>query len=117
MCFYNEKYTDDELKQLAVKIQGIYDTELIANKSQEQYIEDLQNDIAEMKANDQSISSYQLPVSTDVEFFSEDGDSCARMYCTYSIRQGTSMIQSRLVFIMRQDEDKHWKILGWDLDD
>lgn len=117
MCFYNEKYTDDELKQLAVKIQGIYDTELIANKSQEQYIEDLQNDIVEMKTNDQSISSYQLPASTDVEFFSEDGDSCARMYCTYSIRQGTSMIQSRLVFIMRQDEDKHWKILGWDLDD
>lgn len=116
MCFYNEKYTDDELEQLAVKIQGIYDTELIANKPQEQYIDDLKNDIAEMKANDQSISSYQLPASTDVEFFSEDGNSCARIYCTYSIRQGTSMIQSRLVFILRQNEEKRWKIFGWDLD-
>ena len=117
MCFYNEKYTDDELEQLAVKIQGIYDTELIANKTQEQYMEDLKNDIVEMKSNDRSISSYQLPASTDVEFFSEGGDSCARMYCTYSIRQGTNILQSRLVFILRQDEDKHWKILGWDLDD
>ena len=117
ICFYNEKYTDEELNQMAVKIQGIYDTELIANKTQEQYIKDLKNDIVEMKSNDRSISSYQLPASTDVEFFSEDGDSCARMYCTYSIRQGTNMIQSRLVFVLRQDEDKHWKILGWDLDD
>jgi len=117
MCFYNEKYTDEELEQLAVKIQGIYDGELVANKSQEQYMEDLQGDIMEMKSNDRSISSYQMPASTDVEFFSEDGSSCARMYCTYSIRQGTDIIQSRLVFILRQDEDKHWKILGWDLDD
>ena len=117
MCFYNEKYTDDELAQLAVKIQGIYDTELIANKTKEQYLEDLKNDIVEMKSNDRSISSCQLPASTDVEFFSENGDSCARMYCTYSIRQGTNMIQSRLVFVLRQDDDKHWKILGWDLDD
>ncbi|MDE5933713.1 MAG: hypothetical protein K2H40_14690 [Lachnospiraceae bacterium] len=117
MCFYNEKYTDEELNQLAVKIQGIYDTELVANKTQEQYIEDLKNDIVEMKSNDRSISSYQLPASTDVEFFSEGGDSCARMYCTYSIRQGTNMIQSRFVFVLRQDDDKHWKILGWDLDD
>ena len=75
MCFYNEKYTDDELAQLAVKIQGIYDTELIANKTQEQYLEDLKNDIVEMKSNDRSISSCQLPASTDVEFFSENGDS------------------------------------------
>ena len=117
MCFYNEKYTDDELKQLAVKIQGIYDAELITNKSQEQYMEDLKNDIVEMKSNDRSISSYQLPASTDVEFFTEEGSSCARMYCTYSIRQGSNMIQSRLVFVMRQDEDKHWKILGGDLDE
>ncbi len=117
MCFYNEKYTDDELVQLAEKIQGIYDAELVANKPQEQYIEDLKNDIVEMKSNDRSVSSYQMPASTDVEFFSEDGNSCARLYCTYSIRQGTDMLQSRLVFILRQDENKRWKILGWDLDD
>lgn len=117
MCFYNEKYTDEELELLAVKIQGIYDAQLIANKSQESYLEDLKNDIAEMKSNDRSVSSYQLPASTDVTFFSENGDSCAKLYCTYSIRQGTEMLQSRLVFILRQDENKRWKILGWDLDD
>lgn len=115
-CFYNEKYTEDELLALAEKIQGIYDDELIANKTQEQYIEDLKNDIAEMKANDQSISSYQVSASTDVEYFTEDADSCARLYCTYNIRQGTGILQNRVVFILRQDEDKHWKILGWDLD-
>ena len=116
-CFYNEKYADDELYELAMKAQGIYDDELIANKTQEQYLEDLKSDIAEKKQNDCAISSYQLAASTDVEYFTEGGASCARLYCTYSIRQGTGMLQTRMVFILRQDEKKHWKILGWDLDD
>lgn len=116
-CFYNEKYTDEELYDLAMQIQGIYDEELIANKTQEEYLDDLKADIAEMKANDQSISSYQVSASTDVEYFTEGTDSCARLYCTYNIRQKTSILQSRVVFILRRDEDKHWKILGWDLDD
>lgn len=116
-CFYNEKYTDDELYDMAVQIQGLYDDELVANKSQEKYLEDLKSDIAQMKANDQTISSFQVSASTDVDFFTEGTDSCARLYCTYSIRQGTGIVQSRLVFILRQDADKHWKILGWDLDD
>lgn len=116
-CFYNEKYTDNELYELAMKIQGIYDDELVANKTQEEYLEDLKSDIIEMKQNDRTISSYQVSLSTDVEFFTEGSDSCARLYSTYSIRQGTGMIQSRMVFILRQDENKHWKILGWDLDD
>ena len=101
-CFYNEKYTDNEL---------------IANKSQEDYLKDLKSDIAEMKMNDRSISSYQVSASTDVEFFTQDGDSCARLYCTYGIRQGTEILQSSVVFILRQDEAKHWKILGWAEDD
>lgn len=115
-CFYNEKYTEEELYELAVKIQGIYDDELIANKTQEEYIDDLKSDIADMKANDRSISSYEVSVSTDVEFFTEGSDSCARLYCTYNIRQGTDILQNRIVFILRQDDKKHWKILGWDLD-
>ena len=115
-CFYNEKYTEDELYELAMKIEGIYDNELLANQTKEQYLTDLKSDIAEMKANDRSISSYEVSLSTDVEFFYEGEDYCARLYCTYNIRQKTEILQSRVVFILRQDENKHWKILGWELD-
>ncbi|MDE5596603.1 MAG: hypothetical protein K2J04_02090 [Lachnospiraceae bacterium] len=115
-CFYNEKYTEDELYELAMKIEGIYDDELLANQTKEQYLTDLKSDIAEMKANDRSISSYEVSLSTDVEFFYEEEDYCARLYCTYNIRQKTEILQSRVVFILRQDENKHWKIFGWELD-
>lgn len=116
-CFYNEDYTEDDLYDLAMKIQGIYDDELIANKTEETYIKDLKSDIAEMKGMDRTISSYELSASTDVEEFTENGYSCARLYCTYNIRQGTQIVPSRVVFILRKDDNEHWKIYGWDLDD
>ena len=113
-CFYNESYTEDQLNDMAMKIQELYDDELVANKTQEQYVQDLKSDIAIMKANDRTISAYELYASTDVEKFTENGDICARLYCTYTIREGTQSFKTEMVFILRQDEDEHWKILGWD---
>ena len=115
-CFYNEEYTDEELTQMAEKIQGIYDDELIANKSQEDYLNDLRSEIAEMKKSNYTISSFVLSASVDVEEFVENGYSCARLYCTFNIKQGTKgTIRSMEEFVLRKDEDGHWKIYGWQL--
>ena len=115
-CFYNEEYTDEELTQMAEKIQGIYDDELIANKSQEDYLNDLRDEIATMKDNNYTISSYVLSASVDVEEFVENGYSCARLYCTFNVKQGTKgTTRSMEEFVLRKDEDGHWKIYGWQL--
>ncbi len=116
-CFYNEKYSDEELLQLAAKIQELYDVELVANKTQEQYIEDLKADITKMKQDGYTIASYEVSASTDVEYFTQDGYSCARLYCTFSLRKEgkTGRATTLERFLLRQDEDKHWKIMGWEL--
>ncbi len=116
-CFYNEEYSDEELTQLASKIQHLYDIELVANKTQDQYMLDLRNEIAEMKKNKYTIASYEVSASTDVEYFTQDGYSCARLYCTYYIRQPSSgtRVASLERFVLRQDSEDHWKILGWEL--
>lgn len=114
-CFYNEEYTDEELEQLAFKIQELYDEELIANKSTEDYLADLKSEIANMKSKKCTIVGYQISSSTDVQFFTKDGYSCASMYCTFSIKQAGQTVGSMEQFILRQDEQGHWKILGWDL--
>lgn len=115
-CFYNETYGDEELTQLAEKIQMLYDAELVANKTQEQYMEDLREEIVEMKSKNYTIASYEVSASTDVEEFEQDGYSCARLYCTFYIKQpGSGRVASLEQFVLRRDEDKHWKILGWEL--
>lgn len=114
-CFYNEELTDDEIYQLGMKIRQLYDDELVANQTEEDYIESLKFDIEEFKENKRTIASYTPSSSVDVETFSLDGWEWARLYCVYGIKQGDLLYNSNMVFMLRKDEKSHYKIYGWDI--
>ena len=113
-CFYNEEYTEEELQKLAMKAMELYDSELAANKTEEEYFKDLKSEIRSFKEKNFYISSYETSSSTDVYDFTEDGYDFCRLYCTYYIRSGTAMQILEEVFLHRMDSDGHWKIYGWD---
>ncbi len=118
LCFYSEEYTDEELEQLALKIRELYDEEFLAANPEEAYLEELKKDIAEFEEGQYSMSGYYTSSSTDVFFFEEDGYEWARLYCTFYIKKGKNTnVNSEEVFVLRKDEQGHWKIYGWDLAD
>ena len=112
-CFYNETYTEEELEDLAYLAQSLYDTELVINQTD--YIEQLQEDIQVFRDGNIIVYSSEVTPSTDVEYFEHNGYECARLYCLYTLKSGTIYQTTRQVFIMRLDEDGHWKIFGFDL--
>lgn len=116
-CFYAEEYTDEEFEEMALQIQKLYDDELIANKTPQQYSGDLKWDVNMMKDQGIVISSYSPASSTDVEFFTKDGYKCAKIYCTFTLRKGTQVTMVNEVFILRKDNQGHWKIYGWKMVD
>lgn len=116
-CFYNEEYTEEEFVQLAKQIQNLYDDELIANKTEKQYIEDLRWDVNNMKKLEVKVSNYAVGSSTDVEYFNKNGFRCAKLYCSFTLRRGTQIVRSEEVFLLRRDNDGHWKIYGFKLAD
>ena len=113
-CFYDEKYTDDELYDLAMKAMELYDHDLATNKTEEEYLEDLKSEIQAFKDKGYSISSYSTSSSTDVYYFEDDGFEFARLYCTYNVRMGTVVQPIEEIFLLRMDLEGHWKIYGWD---
>lgn len=113
-CFYDEKYTDDELYDLAMKAMDLYDHDLAANKTEEEYLRDLKSEIQSFKNNKYSISSYNTSSSTDVYYFTDDGFDFARLYCTYNVRMGTVIQPIEEIFLLRKNLEGHWKIYGWD---
>ena len=115
VCFYEENLSEEDLTRLAQTARKLYDDELCAGVTEEEYIASLREDILEFNSMGVVVSGYTVSASTDVEEFVVDGRDCARLYVTYRLRQGTEYIYSSEVFIMRKDEDGHWKILGWDL--
>lgn len=114
-CYYNETYSEEELTQMAHKMWLLYDKELQENNPEEQYLYDLKQDIQSFHDNNYKISSYSPSSSTDVEYYENDGRECAKLYCTYTIRNGGAFSTTKEVFVLRKDIDtEHWKILCFD---
>lgn len=112
-CYYNEEHTDEELRDLGLKMREIYDDDLVANQTEEMYLSLLKSDVEEYKQNNRTISSFSPSSSVDVETFTKDGYECAKLYCVYDINQDGLLYQTTLCFILRKDENAHYKIYGW----
>ena len=119
-CFYNDDYTEDELMQLARISRRMLDVELVAQQSDDSYFSQLKKDIANLKMQgDYGTTIYKIDVtpSMDVDYFEHEGYECARLYDTFTLKQmvsGTIYYPVvRYIYVMRRDEDGHWKILGF----
>jgi hypothetical protein len=113
-CFYLEEApTDEQLFDLGMKALELYDNELASTLEEETYIDQLKNDVLEMKKSGTTISSFSTSSSTDVEYFTENGFECAGLLCTYTMQTGGEFSYTQQTFILRKDTEGHWKIYGW----
>ena len=116
-CYYNENHTEEELEKLGRHAMQLYDDELLANQTESQYLEKLKEEVQQYQESDAVISSAALASSTDVEYYTYEQREYAKIRCVYSIREKTSMKTVKELYLLRQDEEKHWKILGWEIYD
>ena len=114
-CFYDGNYSDEQLEQLANRARSLYDDELKATQTEEKYLEDLKFDIDSYQKKELTISSYSTSSSVDVEYKTTEQGNLASLYCLFNMREGKTMLNSNQVFLLRKDEEGHWKILGWTL--
>ena len=92
MFFAPPIYYDELMKK--VPKGKLYDEELCAGMTEEEYINSLREDILEFNSLGVVVSGYTVSASTDVEEFTVDGRECARLYATYRLRQVTEYIYS-----------------------
>ena len=116
-AYYAEEYTEEEFVQLALQVRNLYDDELIASKTENQYIEDLRWDVNQLRDQEIVISSYATSASTDVEEYTKGGFKWAKLYCSFTLRKGTYVDSTNEVFLLRKDDAGHWKIYGFKLAD
>lgn len=114
-CLYNEELTDEEVYDLGMKLRELYDDELIANQSEEDYIEQLKADVVTSHTKNQDLFNYTLSSSVDVETYTQDGYEWAKLHCIYGVRQNKLLYNSDTVFLLRKDANEHYKIYGWQL--
>lgn len=117
-CLYNEDCTDSEVESLGMQARKLYDQELLENNELTAYLVNLKEDIRSFRGGKRSISSISVAAATNVDYFSEDGYDFARIHCGYTVKESNGVLKSEgRVYLLRRDENRQWKIYGWDAAD
>lgn len=112
-CFYNQKYTEDELYALGDQARLLFDEELLENNPRDTYFENLKADIEDYAANKRTIASISISSSNDVELKTIDGAECAYVESAYFIKESDSFNRTHQMYLLRKDEDGKWKIVAF----
>lgn len=113
-CMYNEQCTDEEIDALGMQARTLFDADLQAINEVGTYLSKTKEDIQIFKNAKRRISSISVAASTNVDFFEDDGFEFARIYCGYSVSEsGKNSVLEGRVYLLRRDDQRHWKIYGW----
>ena len=113
-CFYNEECTAEELQDLGRKSLQLFDEELQENNDEDTYLIRLQGEVQNYKDNKRKITSVSLAPSTNVDYYSVDGYSFARISCGYTMTENGKKTSTVMVYLLRRDDSRRWKIYGWE---
>lgn len=114
-CFYAEGCTDEEVEQLGMKARELYDAELLANNDVTENLLQLKAEVSAYKKEGQQITAASVSSSANVDTFKQDGYDFARIHCVYTVLDGGQSNLVDMVYLLRKDEGRRWKIYGWDL--
>lgn len=115
LCLYDGACEESDIDKLAAKAIQLYDDELVNHNPWAEYLLNLQAEVADYEEKGKAITSYAPAGSTSVDYFTEDGYEWARIYCTFYVREEKKSQAVNEIFLLRKDDEGHWKIYGWDL--
>ena len=113
-CLYNEECTEEEIEQLGMQAWRLYDKELQENNEVTTYLVRLKDEVNAFHEAKRRIYRISIASSNNVENFKQDGFEFARISCTYYVTEKGSSGYQDTVYLMRRDENRQWKIYGWD---
>lgn len=104
---------DEEIEKLAVKIRELCDKEFLEHNPMDQYIKDLYSDIALWLKVGRKIENNFVVNEDKEEIVKKDGSEYATAFISFTITEKGKTSELRK-YLMRKDENKKWKILGWE---
>ena len=112
--FYAEDTTEEEVEKLGMKARELFDSELLENNETQFYLMSLKADVKDFNESRRFITNVVVASSVNVDTFQEDGYEFARISCGYNITEKGVTKQTIIVYLLRRDENRRWKIYGWE---
>ncbi len=112
-CMYDPSNTDQEIERIAEQSRFLFDEELKAQQTDQEYLRSLKGIIASFIKDSRKIVSFTVSPSSEVVYDTTDIGEMASLYCTYTMQKGSISYTDAEHFLLRKDKDGRWKILGW----
>ncbi len=114
-CLYSQECADEEVEQLGMKARALFDDELLAANDVTNHLLALKSEITSFQEDSRQITAASVASSANVDTFKEDGYEFARIHCVYTVLDGGKSNLVDMVYLLRKDANRRWKIYGWDL--
>ena len=98
-----------------MKARELYDADLLAINDVTSNLLQLKAEVDTFQKDGRQITAASVASSANVDTFTEDGYEFARIHCTYTVLDGGQSSLVDTVYLLRRDENRRWKIYGWDL--
>ncbi len=112
-CIYNDEMSDDDLETLVEKLRTLYDDELLEENEYIIQLSALKTERKLYKEKDRKINMYQIEDAANVVTKTIDGENYYYIKMYFTVKTGKDYDRSYENFVLRQDDDGRYKILGW----
>lgn len=114
VAYYDKPLSDAEIEALGKQARKLFDDELLARNPEEDFLQNLKNDILEYKTLERKIYNYNIERARDIDLFSFEGKNYAKVSTSYSMKEKTNLAIVYQDYTLRKGEDGRWHILFWE---
>lgn len=115
-CYYNQDVSDEEFQKLIEVQRKLFDEEFLANNPLETFSNNLAMEIDVAKAAETIMSNYNVQKQSEVIDWESGENHFASIIACYTMA-GNGRTKTYQEFLLREDENRRWKIVGWRLTD
>ena len=117
-CLYSDELSDGQVIELVDKIRALYSDELLEKNDRTEMIGLVRGEIKDYKNRKMAIQSYNVAESGEITYYRNETPQRAIINIYFTIKQDgaeNTFVRAYEEFVLNQDSDGKWKILGWRL--
>ncbi len=116
-CYYNESISESEFEQLITMQRQLFDEEFLDNNPLETFTNNLSSEVETIRKNEHTMISYRVQKQSSVVSWESGENVFSSIIASYTLKEGSEYKKTYEEFLLREDENGRWKIVGWRLTD
>ncbi len=114
-CYYNESISETEFEQLLLLQRQLFDEEFLNHNPLESFTNNLSSELEVIKKEKHTMISYRVQKQSSVTTWQSGDNNFSSIIAGYTLKEGSEYKKTYEEFLLREDENGRWKIVGWRL--